>query len=55
MFLLRVTNSKKSAYLAVTSLSELLAKKSSNDDGDFYCLNCENTLYRKNTILEKNH
>ena len=40
VILLMITDGKKWHYLAVTNLSALLAKKSSNHDGDFYCLNC---------------
>ena len=39
VILLIITDAKKWHYLAVTNLSALLAKKSSNHDGDFYCLN----------------
>ena len=35
VILLMITDGKKFHYLAVTSLSALLAKKSSNHDGDF--------------------
>ena len=47
-----ITNGKKFHYLAVTSLSALLAKKSSNHDGDFYCLNCFNSYTTKNKLKE---
>ena len=47
-----ITNGKKFHYLAVTSLSALLAKKSSNHDGDFYCLNCFNSYTIKNKLKE---
>ena len=40
---LMITDGKKQYYLAVTNLSVLFAKKSSNHDGDFYCLNCFNS------------
>ena len=43
-----ITNGKKFHYLAVTSLSALLAKKSSNRDGDVYCLNCFSSYTTKN-------
>ena len=43
-----ITNGKKSHYLAVTNLSPLLQGKSSNHDGDFYCLNCFNSYTSKN-------
>ena len=38
-----ITDDKKHNYLTVTNLSALLAKKSSDHDGDFYCLNCFNS------------
>ena len=43
-----ISDGKKQHYLAVTNLSALLAKKkSSNHDGDFYCLNCFNSYTSK--------
>ena len=45
-----ITDGKKWHYLAVTNLSALLAKKSSNHDGDFYCLNCFNSYTTKNKL-----
>ena len=47
-----ITNGKKWHYLSVTNLSALLAKSSSNHDGDFYCLNCFNSYTTKNTLKE---
>ena len=52
VILLMITNGKKYHYLTVTNLSELLAKKSSNHDGDFYCLNCFNSYTSKNILKE---
>ena len=43
VILLMITDDKKHNYLTVTNLSALLAKKSSDHDGDFYCLNCFNS------------
>ena len=42
-----ITNGKISHCLAVTNLSALLQGKSSNNDGDFYCLNCFNSYTLK--------
>ena len=47
-----ITNGKKSHYLAVTNLSALLEKNSSNHHGDFYCLNCFNSYTSKNKLKE---
>ena len=52
VILLMITDGKKWHYLAVTNLSALLAKKSSNHDGDFYCLNCFNSYITKNKLKE---
>ena len=52
VILLMITDGKKSHYLAVTNLSALLAKKSSNHDEDFYCLNCFNSYTTKNKLKE---
>ena len=52
VILLMITDGKKWHYLAVTNLSALLAKKSSNHDGDFYCLNCFNSYTTKNKFKE---
>ena len=50
--LLMITDGKKRHYLAVTNLSALLVKISSNHDGDFYCLNCFNSYTTKNKFKE---
>ena len=47
-----ITEGKKQHYLALTNLSALLAKESSNHDGDFYCLNCFNSFTAKNKLKE---
>ena len=47
-----ITDDKKHNYLTVTNLSALLAKKSSDHDGDFYCLNCFNSCTWKNKLSE---
>ena len=47
-----IADGKKLHYLAVTNLSALLAKKSSNHDGDFYCLNCFNSYTTKNKLKQ---
>ena len=52
VILLMITDGKKWHYLAVTNLSALLAKKSSNHDGDFYCLNCFNLYTTKKKLKE---
>ena len=52
VILLMITDGKKWHYLAVTNLSALLTKKSSNHDGDFYCLNCFNSYITKNKLKE---
>ena len=43
---------KKYHYLAVTNLSALLQKISSNHKEDFYCLNCFNSYTTKNKLKE---
>ena len=45
-----ISNGIKWHCLAVSNLSALLAKKSSNHDGDFYCLNCFNSYTAKNKL-----
>ena len=50
--MLKITNSKKYHYLAVTNLSALLRGNSSNHEGDFYCLNCLNSFTSKNKLKE---
>ena len=47
-----ITNSKKSHFLAVTNLSALLERISSNHKEDFYCLNCFNSYTTKNKLKE---
>ena len=47
-----ITNSKKQHYLAVTDISALFQKISSNHDGDFYCLNCFSSYTTKNKLKE---
>ena len=42
VILLMITNGKKYHYLAVTNLSALLQRMSSNHQGDFHCSNCFN-------------
>ena len=52
VILLMITNSKKQHYLAVTDISALFQKISSNHDGDFYCLNCFSSYTTKNKLKE---
>ena len=47
-----VGDNGKYHYLAVTNLSALLQGKSSNHEGDFYCLNCFNSYTTKNKLKE---
>ena len=47
-----ITNGKKQHYLAVTDISALFQKISSNHDGDFYCLNCFSSYTTKNKLKE---
>ena len=47
-----ITDGIKWHYLAVSNLPALLAKKSSNHDGDLYCLNCFNSYITKNKLKE---
>ena len=42
VILLMITDGKKWHYLDVTNFSTLFEGKSSNQHGDFYCLNCFN-------------
>ena len=53
VILLMITDGIKWHYVAVSNLSALLAKKSSNYEGDFYCLNCFNSYCAKNNLGEK--
>ena len=43
-----ITNGKKWHYLAVKSLSALFRGVTSNNNGDFYCLNCFDSYNTKN-------
>ena len=52
VILLMITDGRKWHYLAVTNLSAFLAKKSSNHDEDFICLNCFNSYTTKNKLKE---
>ena len=45
-----IGDGKKYHYLAVTNLSALLQKISSNHKEDFYCLNCFNSYPTKNKL-----
>ena len=47
-----IGDGKKYHYLAVTNLSALLQKISSNHKEDFYCLNCFNSYTTKNKLKE---
>ena len=46
--LLMITDNKIRYYLAVNNLSALFGKIKSKHDGDFYCLNCLNSLRTEN-------
>ena len=48
----RIIYGGKWCNLPVKSLSKLLRGKSSNDHGDFYCLNCFNSNSTKNRLKE---
>ena len=50
VILFMITDGKKWHYLAATNLSALLAKTSSNHDGDFYCLDYFNSYTTKNKL-----
>ena len=52
VILLMISNGKKQHYLAVTDISALFQKISSNHDGDFYCLNCFSSYTTKNKLKE---
>ena len=52
VILLMITDGKKWHYLAITNLSALLQGKSSNHEGDFYCLNCFSSYTTKNKLKE---
>ena len=47
-----INDGEKYHYLAVTNLSALLQKISSNHKEDFYCLNCFNSYTAKNKLKE---
>ena len=47
-----ISNGKKQHYLAVTNLSALLQRISSNHKEDFHCLNCFNSYTSKNKLKE---
>ena len=47
-----IDDGKKYHYLAVTNLSGFLLGNSSNNRGDFYCLNCFNSYNTKNKLKE---
>ena len=52
MILLKINNGKKSQYLAVTNLSALFKRISSNHNGDLYYLNCFSSYSSKNKLKE---
>ena len=52
VILLMITDGKKRHYLAVTNLSALLQRNSSNHRGHFYCLNCFSSYTAKNKLKE---
>ena len=45
-----ITDGKKWHYLAAKSLSALLRGKTSNHNGDFYCLNCFHSYSAKSNL-----
>ena len=47
-----ITDGMKWHYLAVSNLSALLERRSSNHHGGFYCLNCFNSYTSKNKLKE---
>ena len=47
-----IGDGKKVHYLAVTNLSALLQKMSSDHKEDFYCLNCFNSYTTKSKLKE---
>ena len=47
-----IGDGEKYHYLAVTNLSGLLQGNSSNQEGEFYCLNCFNSCTTKNKLKE---
>ena len=52
VILLMINDGEKYHYIAVTNLSALLRKLSSNHKEDFYCLNCFNSYTTKNKLKE---
>ena len=50
--LLMITDGNKRHYLAISNLSALLKGKSSNHNGDLYCLNCFNLYSTENRLKE---
>ena len=50
VILLMITDGEKWHYLAVTRLSELLRRITSNHKEDFYCLNCFHAYTTKNKL-----
>ena len=52
VILLMITNGKKSHCLAVTNLSVLLQRNSSNHQEDFYSFSCFNSYLTKNKLKE---
>ena len=50
VILLMINDGEKYHYIAVTNLSALLQKISSNHKEDFYCLNCFNSYTTKNKL-----
>ena len=50
--MLIITDGNKRHYVAVSSLSALLRGKSSNHNGDLYCLNCFNSYTTENKLEE---
>ena len=52
VILLMTNDGEKYHYIAVTNLSALLQKISSNHKEDFYCLNCFNSYTTKNKLKE---
>ena len=47
-----ITDGTKWHYLAITNLSALFERMSSNHHGDFYCLRCFNSYTSKNKLKE---
>ena len=47
-----ITKGKKHHYLAVTNISALFQRISSNHDEDLYCLNCFSSYTTKNKLKE---